>query len=162
MNIFRRIAKVQALMCDLLLRVSVEEIRYVHMPSWLQADLQNRKDSALSLEIAEPIFYKGHKSAVTCVALPGSSVECGGSVRSRHAYSGAKDCCIIKWDLETGKKQVFRGGRNSFGSPVCINNQNGHFRHVLGLCVTADESMVFSCGADHTIKAWDPRASNTV
>lgn len=119
------------------------------------------------LRFGNPIFFKGHKLPVTCIALPGQGSSdqpaCGKS-GNLHAYSGGKDCCMIRWDLETGKKEIFRGQRNCFEHTPRAKGQKfssgGHFRAVLALCVAEDERIVFSAGADHTVRAWDPRTSN--
>ncbi|KAL8425799.1 hypothetical protein Efla_004151 [Eimeria flavescens] len=110
---------------------------------------------ASGLRFGSSTFFKGHKLPVTCVALP------RGGGRCEHAYTGGKDCCVISWDLETGSKEVFQGQRNCFGNAAgSAAKLQGHFRPVLGVCVAADERVFFSAGADHTVRAWDPRASN--
>jgi len=67
-------------------------------------------------------FVRGHHLPVTCIAL---------SPDEKTAFTGSKDCTIIKWDLETGKKvntivgsrhenpkKVFWSYRTSFGSRI--------------------------------------------
>ncbi|KAL8437460.1 hypothetical protein ACSSS7_000932 [Eimeria intestinalis] len=127
---------------------------------------------ASSLRFKPSSFFRGHKLPVTCVALPGGggTEGFGGSAGSsqQRAYTGGKDCCVIRWDLETGSKDVFKGQRNCFrvdsgtaaGNPDAAH-LSGHFRPVLDLCVARDERLFLSAGADHTIRAWDPRASNS-
>ena len=120
---------------------------------------------AESLCLGKPTFLKGHKLPVTCVALPGGAPceESTNASRGVHAYTGSKDCCIIRWELETGAKEIFKGQRNCFvtkGYGGTSAHCGGHFRAVLDVCVAADEKMFFSAGADHTVRAWDPRASN--
>ncbi|KAL8443687.1 hypothetical protein Emag_005860 [Eimeria magna] len=126
---------------------------------------------ASGLSFKPSSFFRGHKLPVTCVALPaaGGTEGFGGSAGSsqQHAYTGGKDCCVIRWDLETGSKEIFKGQRNCFGGGLGkpggkadTGQLSGHFRPVLDLCVAPDERLFFSAGADHTIRAWDPRASN--
>lgn len=129
---------------------------------------------AADIRLKDAAFFKGHKLPVTCVALPGEG-SCdpsnSSSSSSGCAYTGGKDCCVIRWDLETGKKVIFKGQRNCFvvagdrnsnskSNGISANSSRGHFRAVLSVCVADDERLFFSGGADHTIKAWDPRASN--
>lgn len=140
----------------------------------LKHNAQARKLSSMpvraladSLRFGNPTFFKGHKLPVTCIALPGEGsadqLACGKS-GNLHAYTGGKDCCVIRWDLETGKKDIFKGQRNCFGHTPAANGRKflggGHFRAVLDLCVAEDERILFSAGADHTVRAWDPRTSN--
>ncbi|OEH74180.1 u3 small nucleolar ribonucleoprotein complex-associated [Cyclospora cayetanensis] len=129
--------------------------------------LQSRPTVAMAsrTRFGSSTFLRGHKLAVTCVALPGEGT--GEGAASRHLYTGSKDCCIIRWDVDTGKKEVFKGQRNCFGEALTRAKgrgsgvgSGGHFRPVLSVCVAEDERVFFSAGADHTIRAWDPRASN--
>ncbi len=52
-----------------------------------------------------PEFRKGHLRSCTsvCVRKDGEKI-----------YSGGKDCAIIEWDLESGKKVVFSGARKRY------------------------------------------------
>ncbi|XP_060994256.1 LOW QUALITY PROTEIN: uncharacterized protein LOC133053806 [Dama dama] len=113
-------------------------------------------------------FLRGHKMPVTCVAAPGmgdaseqphdkdfsAAAAANAFSLDRHIYTGGKDCCILRWDLQEEKKSVFRGRRNDF-------NCGGHFRPVLGLCVAPDESFFCSGGADQLLRIWDYRSSTT-
>lgn len=91
--------------------------------------------------LGQPKLLRGHKMAVTSVCL--SSDE-------RTAYSGGKDCHVIRWDVETGKKDMLPGGRNRF---EC----GGHFAQVLGVCLAESRGLLVSCGADRLVRLWDPR-----
>lgn len=65
-------------------------------------------------------FIKGHKKAITCMEwLPDN----------RSIITGSKDCSLIKWDLETQKKQFFRGDRWN-------KNHKGHFDEVISCAVS--------------------------
>lgn len=58
----------------------------------------------------------------------------------------------MRWDLETGKKEPFAGGRNRFDS-------GGHFQQVLGLCMVEQRKLLLSVGKDRTLRLWDPRGA---
>jgi ribosomal RNA-processing protein 9 len=108
------------------------------------AEQQRRTRSQVSgLNMGQPRFLKGHKEPTTCIAM--SSDE-------RTIFSGGKDCAILRWDIETGKKDVFPGGRNCFDS-------GGHFEHVLGLCLLEQRSLLASAGVDRLVRLWDLRCS---
>jgi len=106
---------------------------------------QDRKNriQVEDLSLGEQRFLKGHKMATTCVCL--SSDE--GTM-----YTGGKDCAIIRWDVETGKKDVFPGGRNRFDC-------GGHFEKVLSICVLEQRGLLISAGVDRVVRLWDPRAA---
>lgn len=109
-------------------------------------------------------FLRGHKLPVTCVCTPGKGdvterlpSSAGLSDRTsldRHVYTGGKDCCVIRWDLQEEKKTVFQGRRNDFHS-------GGHFQPVYGVCVAPDESFFCSVGKDQLVRIWDPRTSTS-
>ena len=40
---------------------------------------------------------RGHRLSVTCVALSSDNSTC---------FSGGKDCCVLSWDVETGRKKA--------------------------------------------------------
>lgn len=92
-----------------------------------------------NLKLGEPRFLKGHKESVTCVAL---------SSDDSTMFTGGKDCAILRWDVETGKKDVFPGGRNLFDC-------GGHFGEVLGLCLLEQRKLVASVGVDRVVRFWD-------
>lgn len=95
------------------------------------------------VELGEPSFRKGHRFPATCVCL--SSDE-------RTAYTGGKDCAILRWDIETGKKDVLNnGGRNKFDC-------GGHFQHVRGVCLVESKQLLVSVGVDQVVRLWDWRA----
>jgi len=55
--------------------------------------------------LGSPEFRKGHLRSCTsvCVRKDGQKI-----------YSGGKDCAILEWDLESGKKVVFSGARKRY------------------------------------------------
>jgi len=88
---------------------------------------------------------RGHKLSPTCVA-----VSEDGSL----AFSGSKDCSVIQWDIETGKKLITRGGRK-YNTNTTITGQ------VLSVAVTSDNKYYATGGRDKLIRIWDTR-SNTI
>lgn len=64
-------------------------------------------------------------------------------------YSASKDCCIIKWDVATGKKlAVYKGKKGS-------KDVAGHENHVFALALSSDGKYLASGGKDKTILIWD-------
>lgn len=94
------------------------------------------------LKLGEPRYLKGHKMAATCVCL---------SADERTAWSGGKDCALIRWDVETGQKDVFVGGRNQWDC-------GGHTDQVLSVCLVEHRQVLVSSGADKIVRIWDPRS----
>lgn len=93
----------------------------------------------------EQIFLKGHKNSVTCLTLVETSPHI--------AYSGGKDCCILRWDLNAQKKILFSKGRRN----VEIEG-GGHEAHILSVSVSHDDRYLVSGGLDNIIKVWDIRS----
>jgi ribosomal RNA-processing protein 9 len=94
------------------------------------------------VEIGEQRLLKGHKLAVTCVCLTSDD---------RTAFSGGKDCHVMRWDVETGVRDHFPGGRNKF-------NSGGHFSQVLSMALCEPRNLLLSVGVDRVVRQWDPRA----
>lgn len=93
--------------------------------------------------LGEPHLHQnGHRLPVTCVCL---------SSDDSTAYTGGKDCAVVRWDVETGKKAIFPGGRNRFDC-------GGHFEQVLGVCLVEPRQLLVSVGVDRLIRFWDSRA----
>jgi len=88
------------------------------------------------------IHKQGHRFAVTCVCLSSDDTT---------AYTGGKDCTVVRWDVETGKKAVFPGSRNRFDC-------GGHFEQVLSVCLIEPRSLLASVGVDRVVRFWDHRA----
>lgn len=103
--------------------------------------------SNLNILKDEYVFYKGHKLSPTCVTVD--------SHNSNVVYSGGKDCAIIRWDIETGKKTVFPGSRKDF-------NCGGHFEQVKSICVHNETNLICSAGEDRVIRIWDQRTSRCI
>eukprot|EP00918_Siedleckia_nematoides_P004797 GHVU01010647.1.p1 GENE.GHVU01010647.1~~GHVU01010647.1.p1 ORF type:complete len:497 (+),score=102.50 GHVU01010647.1:185-1675(+) len=93
------------------------------------------------LQVHTPIFLRGHKRSVTCVAAGCSDDE---------VFTGSKDCCIIKWNPNDGSKTVLPGGRRMFDC-------GGHFEEVHALCVEPHRRVLLSGGGDALLRLWDAR-----
>jgi ribosomal RNA-processing protein 9 len=84
--------------------------------------------------------HRGHQLAVTCVAITDDE---------KTVFSGSKDCCIIKYDVETNTRLfTFKGGRDKpeFG---------GHTNQVYSIAVSSDGRFLASGGMDNKIRIWD-------
>lgn len=91
-------------------------------------------------------LLRGHKTPVTCV-----TVSTDGST----AYSGSKDCCIIKWDLATCTRTVWKGSRSK-------QETGGHTHEVLSVAVSSDGHYLASGGRDKLLRLWDTRAGQLI
>ncbi|OII70776.1 uncharacterized protein cubi_00921 [Cryptosporidium ubiquitum] len=121
--------------------------------SEIKASLNNLENKVSQREIADnfnitgdSVFYKGHKLSPTCVTLDNDG---------KTAYTGGKDCAIIKWDLETGKKMIFPGSRKDF---EC----GGHFEQIKTICYHKETNLICSGGEDKVIRIWDHRVPKCI
>eukprot|EP00927_Polykrikos_kofoidii_P066015 TRINITY_DN61694_c0_g1_i1.p1 TRINITY_DN61694_c0_g1~~TRINITY_DN61694_c0_g1_i1.p1 ORF type:complete len:438 (-),score=68.61 TRINITY_DN61694_c0_g1_i1:122-1435(-) len=92
-------------------------------------------------QFGEARFMRGHRETATCVVL---------SQDERTMFTGGKDCSVLRWDVETGQKDRFKGAHNKFDC-------GGHFSHVLGLCLLEDKQLLLSVGTDRVLRMWDAR-----
>jgi len=88
---------------------------------------------------------RGHQLSVTCIVI--SSDE-------KIIYSGSKDCTIIKWDAETGKKIYQYPG--SYKSKKGIE---GHIGEVLSIAISSDGKYLASGGKDRFVRIWDTQSN---
>lgn len=107
----------------------------------------SEREIADSFRVAgDQVFHRGHKLSPTCVTLDRDG---------RTAFTGGKDCAIIQWDLETGSKTIFPGGRKDF---KC----GGHFEQVKTICYHRETGLVCSGGEDKVIRIWDHRVPKCI
>jgi len=95
----------------------------------------------------------GHKKGgATCITM---TEDC--SV----IYTGGKDCNLIAWDVETGKKlRTMYGNRGGNYAPAGVPSHTlGHTAAVPSVAVTNDGQYLASGGEEGTIKIWDPRSN---
>lgn len=116
-----------------------------------QGTLQrNAADSILKLDMtaeSRTRLLRGHRLSVTCTDVSGDE---------RTVYSGSKDCTIIKWDVETGKKlHTFRDSRKA-------PNGKGHADEVLALSSSSDGRYLASGGRDGLVYLWDARSDSLI
>eukprot|EP00298_Acanthocystis_sp_HF-20_P021881 c28577_g1_i1.p1 GENE.c28577_g1_i1~~c28577_g1_i1.p1 ORF type:complete len:456 (-),score=191.47 c28577_g1_i1:20-1360(-) len=114
-----------------------------HYFRWVSSELNGLDGSSFTKKVIRP-----HSKTVTSVALTTDGTAC---------FSGSKDCCIAKIDIETGKKQMIKGERKESDKKL-----NGHTDHILTLAVSDDMRFVVSGGADKTIRVWDTRTLSLV
>eukprot|EP00386_Alphamonas_edax_P000340 GDKI01001042.1.p1 GENE.GDKI01001042.1~~GDKI01001042.1.p1 ORF type:complete len:458 (-),score=133.03 GDKI01001042.1:147-1487(-) len=108
------------------------------------ADLHARKvqyNLGQEMRFGEVRFLKGHLYAPTSVCV---------SYDESVAFTGGKDCAIIRWDIETGKKTIFPGKRKDFDC-------GGHFESVQGVALCEDAHLLLSGGNDKVVRLWDTR-----
>lgn len=92
----------------------------------------------------------------TCVALTADDTV---------AFTGGKDCCVVRWDVETGAKVVFKGRRKRSSRQ---RRRGGDSKHeagahsdtVLAAAASSDGRLVATAGADRTIVVWDVRTND--
>ncbi|XP_063147996.1 U3 small nucleolar RNA-interacting protein 2 isoform X2 [Candoia aspera] len=96
---------------------------------------------------------RGHQLPITCLVI---------SPDDKCVFSAAKDCSIIKWDVESGKKlHVIRGGKKGTeGSHV------GHTAHIISMAISSDGKFLglsfrkgthqlYSASHDRSVKVWN-------
>ncbi|XP_072026456.1 U3 small nucleolar RNA-interacting protein 2-like isoform X2 [Amphiura filiformis] len=89
------------------------------------------------------LVLKGHKLSITCLVI---------SPDSKHVYTGSKDCSIIKWSTETGKKvHVISGGRKG-----TEEKHVGHTGHVMAISISSDNKFLATGCRNKLIHIWDP------
>ena len=86
------------------------------------------------------------KLPVTCVSLSSDETS---------VVSGSKDNSVIKWDTETGKKQVLKAPWSRMTHPdvqACVGE-------TLAVCITSDGKYIVSGGRDKMLRVYDARQS---
>ncbi|KAJ7999894.1 hypothetical protein DPEC_G00199140 [Dallia pectoralis] len=87
-------------------------------------------------------LLRGHKLPVTCLVI---------SPDDRNVFSAAKDCSIIKWDVETGKKlHTIAGGRKG-----TEDRHLGHTAHILCMSISSDGKYLATGDMNKLIMIWE-------
>ncbi|XP_053545002.1 U3 small nucleolar RNA-interacting protein 2 [Bombina bombina] len=93
-------------------------------------------------EPSEIRLFRGHNGPITCLVI---------SPDDKCIFSGSKDCCIIKWSVQDGKKlKKVPGGRK--GSEA---THVGHTDHILCMAVSSDGKYLASGDKRMLIYIWD-------
>jgi hypothetical protein len=111
-------------------------------------------------------LIKAHKKPITCIALTSDDSTC---------FSGAKDCCVVKVDVETGQKTVrthhnkqyylrrannylmqTNSSRLLFDSQIIRGDRSrkgteGHLGHVLAVAVSDDNRLLATGGNSFSV-----------
>ena len=105
------------------------------------------KEYVSNLNIApELTSYKGHRKAITSLAV---------SKDANIIYTGGKDCCIIRWDVTTKSKTVYKGEKHN-------RSIEGHYDEVLDVALSDDEKLLLSVGKDRIVRLWDTHNSKLI
>ena len=90
----------------------------------------------------------GHKLSVTCVVITSDQ---------KYVFSAAKDCSIVKWDLETNRKiQTVCGVTKK--SSVNKKKPVGHSAHILSMAISSDDKFLATGCVKKLINIWNPKS----
>nr|XP_057937633.1 U3 small nucleolar RNA-interacting protein 2 isoform X2 [Doryrhamphus excisus] len=93
-------------------------------------------------DASEIRLLRGHKLPITCLVI---------SPDDKYIFSAAKDCSIIKWDVESGKKlSVIPGGRKG-----TEDRHVGHTAHILCMSITSDGKYLATGDMNKLIMIWE-------
>uniref|UniRef100_A0A8C7TWR2 U3 small nucleolar RNA-interacting protein 2 n=1 Tax=Oncorhynchus mykiss TaxID=8022 RepID=A0A8C7TWR2_ONCMY len=93
-------------------------------------------------DVSEIRLLRGHKLPVTCLAI---------SPDDQHVFSASKDCSIIKWDVESGKRlHTIAGGRKG-----TEDRHVGHTAHVLCMSISSDGKYLATGDMNKLIMIWE-------
>ncbi|XP_076124489.1 U3 small nucleolar RNA-interacting protein 2 isoform X1 [Alosa pseudoharengus] len=93
-------------------------------------------------EASEVRLLRGHKLPVTCLVI---------TPDDKHIFSSSKDCSIIKWDVESGKKVLkIAGGRKGTDA-----RHVGHTAHVLCMAISSDGKYLATGDMNKLIMIWE-------
>ncbi|XP_061689094.1 U3 small nucleolar RNA-interacting protein 2 isoform X2 [Syngnathoides biaculeatus] len=93
-------------------------------------------------DASEIRLLRGHKLPITCLVI---------SPDDKCIFSAAKDCSIIKWDVESGKKLwVIPGGRKG-----TQDRHVGHTAHVLCMSLSSDGKYLATGDMNKLIMIWE-------
>ncbi|XP_049440555.1 U3 small nucleolar RNA-interacting protein 2 isoform X1 [Epinephelus fuscoguttatus] len=93
-------------------------------------------------DASEIRVLRGHKLPITCLVI---------SCDDKYIFSAAKDCSIMKWDVESGKKlHTIPGGRKG-----TEDRHVGHTAHILCLAISSDGKYLASGDMNKLIMIWE-------
>ncbi|XP_057702868.1 U3 small nucleolar RNA-interacting protein 2 isoform X2 [Corythoichthys intestinalis] len=93
-------------------------------------------------DTSEIRLLRGHKLPITCLVI---------SPDDKCIFSASKDCSIIKWDIESGKKlRVIPGGRKG-----TEDRHIGHTAHVLCMSISSDAKYLATGDMNKLIMIWE-------
>ncbi|XP_012680297.2 U3 small nucleolar RNA-interacting protein 2 isoform X2 [Clupea harengus] len=93
-------------------------------------------------EASEIRLLRGHKLPVICLVI---------TPDDKQIFSAAKDCSIIKWDVESGKKlHKIAGGRKG-----TEDRHVGHTAHVLCMAISSDGKYLATGDMNKLIMIWE-------
>ncbi|XP_008317944.1 U3 small nucleolar RNA-interacting protein 2 isoform X2 [Cynoglossus semilaevis] len=93
-------------------------------------------------DASEIRLLRGHKLPITCLVI---------SPDDKCIFSAAKDCSIIKWDVESGKKlHTIPGGRKG-----TEDRHVGHTAHVLCMTISSDGKYLATGDMNKLIMIWE-------
>ncbi|KAL4655971.1 U3 small nucleolar RNA-interacting protein 2 [Arapaima gigas] len=93
-------------------------------------------------DVADLRLLRGHKLSVTCLVI---------SPDDKFIFSASKDCSIIKWDVESGRKlHTVPGGRKG-----TEDRHVGHTAHVLCMAISSDGKYLATGDMNKLIMIWE-------
>ncbi|XP_007425948.1 U3 small nucleolar RNA-interacting protein 2 isoform X1 [Python bivittatus] len=85
---------------------------------------------------------RGHQLPITCLVI---------SPDDKFVFSAAKDCSIIKWDVESGKKlHVIHGGKKG-----TEDSHVGHTAHIISMAISSDGKFLATGDRNKLIMIWE-------
>ncbi|XP_071809622.1 U3 small nucleolar RNA-interacting protein 2-like isoform X1 [Asterias amurensis] len=91
----------------------------------------------------EMTVLRGHKLSITCLVV---------SPDNKYIFSASKECCIIKWNIETRQKEYIIPG----GKKGTEDTHKGHTTHILALAISSDGQFLASGCRSKLIHIWNP------
>ncbi|XP_032065869.1 U3 small nucleolar RNA-interacting protein 2 isoform X2 [Thamnophis elegans] len=93
-------------------------------------------------DIPDIKILRGHQLPITCLVI---------SPDDKYIFSASKDCSIIKWDVESGKKLhvIHRGKKGAESSHV------GHAAHIISMAISSDGKFLATGDRNKLIMIWE-------
>ncbi|XP_017263609.1 U3 small nucleolar RNA-interacting protein 2 isoform X1 [Kryptolebias marmoratus] len=93
-------------------------------------------------DASEIRVLKGHKLPITCLVI---------TPDDKCIFSAAKDCSIVKWDIENGRKlHTIHGGRKG-----TEDRHVGHTAHILCMTISSDGKYLATGDMNKLIMIWE-------